>query len=139
MESVKAEIDRRNEKKGTITMNTCQTCLHWIRFGNIVTVECDNGTTPWIEHTFRSRGDGIDRLSDLYYSAVLSKILDEKPAHQGLCQCTKFQYLHYDKEHTLDNDALGYCDGEGCSAYFWTGEDFGCVHHEPKVIVANGP
>ena len=38
---------------------------------------------------------------------------------------------------SLDDSAAAYEGMDGCRAYFYTGPDFGCVHHAPKEVAGD--
>lgn len=46
----------------------------------------------------------------------------------GACACPKFVY-----HEPMPRDGLEYYDAEGYAAGFYTGPDFGCIHHEAKA------
>jgi hypothetical protein len=48
-------------------------------------------------------------------------------AMYGKCSCPKLIYQCI----PLAPDELSYMDSEGYSAEFLTGQDFGCIHHQP--------
>jgi len=48
----------------------------------------------------------------------------------GVCFSDKFVYIT--GEDKCPVDGLGYLDSESYSAEFVTGENFGCIHHQPK-------
>lgn len=53
-------------------------------------------------------------------------------AHSGECRSLKFVYSGDSPgEPRTPPDGLEYWDAESYAAGFRTGEDFGCVHHEP--------
>jgi hypothetical protein len=62
------------------------------------------------------------------------------PQKIGTCACNKFIYKVAMNPETPDpnqvkdqiDDALYHCDGESYQSYFWTGENFGCVHFARK-------
>lgn len=51
---------------------------------------------------------------------------DEHEPWEGFCGHVKFVY-----DEPLPKDGLKYWDYERYSAGFYTGEDFGCIHHSP--------
>ena len=51
----------------------------------------------------------------------------------GECRCPKFFYFNTTESFKYP-DGLGYGDLEQYYAYFYTGENFGCIHWTPKEI-----
>jgi len=54
---------------------------------------------------------------------------DSDPVFMGDCSSDKFVYATDDEP---EKDGLSYGDYEEYSAFFSTGEDFGCIHFEEK-------
>lgn len=51
----------------------------------------------------------------------------------GTCSCNK---LYYRDGHTKEeSDTLVYCDHEEYDAWLNTGENFGCIHFEYKLVI----
>ena len=54
--------------------------------------------------------------------------------HMGVCDSEKFVYT--EDVVKIPIDGLGYWDFDGYMAGFEVGEEFGCIHHEPRGSVA---
>lgn len=61
--------------------------------------------------------------------------IEEIPSKFGTCSCKKFIYTRAGgciEEDDIENDdkpdTLLYTDGESYEAYFYTGENFGCIY-----------
>lgn len=64
-----------------------------------------------------------------YYFKFVDK--PYKPQKYGDCNCEKFEYEEYGNYKNI-KDKLVYSDYEGYSAYFYVGEEFGCIHWKQK-------
>ncbi len=67
------------------------------------------------------------------------EVLDTKQSKFGNCECEKLDYSYpcdetdfNDSSNKQASDMLFYADSEDYNAFFWTGEDFGCIHYREK-------
>lgn len=108
-------------------MRTCKDCIFWKRRPDIAELKC-----------FRPDGshyESVDYLGECDWRGTKVEVIKTTPCHYGKCSNEKFVWtcaggcVDEDAERT-PKDGLGYSDGEAHSAYFHTGEDFGCIHYQ---------
>jgi len=77
---------------------------------------------------FWRRGDRMGLVNIGRENAYCTDLPSE---HYGTCICGKFVYVARHQQAPVDG--LGYEDGEGCQAAFYTGEGFGCRHWKESM------
>ncbi len=50
----------------------------------------------------------------------------------GFGGCSSNKFVYSGNRERADLDGMEYWDSESYSAGFMTGQNFGCIHHEPK-------
>lgn len=103
----------------------CKTCAFWMRKPNIVVSK----NLRWDGSSWESK----DYDGDFNHSNR-ETVKDLGVTLFGVCSSPKFVYTQAGDVPADDmatpRDGLGYSDGEAYGAYFYTGEDFGCIHHK---------
>jgi hypothetical protein len=113
-------------------MSTCQDCIFWKR-RKFYWVKYE--MTDWRDNkTKYINEDYLETTQIADYKTLEYKEFDSK---FGKCSNNKFIYTKAggcidsdDIKNKNNNDSLLYSDGEAYGAYFITGENFGCIHHE---------
>jgi len=108
----------------------CKNCKHWER----LYVQSYYNRYYMTEQPDKIYEDYTDYPSTPCCTTIITKKnLGKLKQKTGTCCCDKFIYdiaetchPHYIEDQKTD--ALYYCDGEEYSAWFTTGEDFGCIH-----------
>lgn len=93
-------------------MNTCKKCKFWTRDASVEPYETAN--------------------SHPEYETARLFLREHGHAMYGDCSCPKF----VEQAIPATSDGFSYKDYDMWQAYFITGQDFGCIHHEPKVEVS---
>ncbi len=103
----------------------CETCKYWKRR---ILKQINYGST---------HGGYVGWAIEEKYSYEGKNVLQTKESAFGKCKNKKFIYIQsdgYDNVQNIDlehqSDTLLYSDYEAYSAFFITGENFGCIHYE---------
>jgi hypothetical protein len=108
--------------------STCRFCKHWKR----------QKDTAIYKHSWIDENEELYETKDVRDYPFLEEdkvsFLSTNKSNFGDCSCTKFEYDFPNeyKPELYDKSKLYYCDGEEYSAFFVTGEDFGCIYFEQK-------
>ena len=84
-------------------MKICKTCKHWEANSRLERFDGETGDSFCGEHR--------------------------------LCNCAKIvdiSGMGFDQTSSLEHDTGAVDDSDSFRAYFYTGPDFGCIHHEPN-------
>lgn len=96
-------------------MNTCVTCKHWKR-KEAELINYSSGLSTWIAGTTQPE-----------YEAARQFFKETGKLYYGYCDCPKLAY----EQIPITKDGLSCMDAEYYRAWILTGENFGCIHHEP--------
>jgi len=113
--------------------NICKNCRFWEAYkGDFVKI------TYRYNHRSEIHTKYMLKNEEMHWGDIVLSREEIKNIVRNIGYCNNHAKIIYD-DPDLDNldtkyqdDALYYFDGEGYSAWFKTGENFGCIHFEQK-------